>query len=432
MKKIISLILCVAMMCGALTAFAGFKDVEDNIAIETLEALGVIEGDEKGNFNPDSYITRAEACAIAVRVIADQIIVYPADRFEDVPYLTWYRAYVDTAYNMGIMQGYGEGKFVPMDNVTYDQMITIITNMLGYNVSYLAGIWPENVNRVAYAFDLYKNVTGKGANYATRADVAQMLYNALNVEMVSTEFFIPTGDTLLSKMGYSIDDAVMIDDDFDTFGHYTLTYKEGKKTIKTGIIISEEVMASYKNGYLTTADGDKIKVSSLDKDVEFYHNGEKSSTIWSKKNDYKIISLNGEIVNIVLWTISDNEIYNLTDEELEDMFTYIDLYDYEKNESVVTSYGEFAFISNDYEDFDVICDQWKKHDYLIADDFKFDYENYLTDEDAESVEYIRVYFDYLGNPVVIRFYDEDDERVIATESKNEYKIVEFNEDDFIR
>jgi hypothetical protein len=191
-------------------------------------------------------------------------------------------------------------------------------------------------------------------------------------------------------------------------------------------------MASYKNGYLTTADGDKIKVSSLDKDVEFYHNGEKSSTIWSKKNDYKIISLNGEIVNIVLWTISDNEIYNLTDEELEDMFIYIDLYDYEKNESVVTSYGEFAFVSNDYEEFDVICDQWKKHDYLIADDFKFDYEDYLTDEDAESVEYIRVYFDYLGNPVVIRFYDEDDERVIATESKNEYKIVEFNEDDFIR
>ena len=120
MKKIISLILCVAMMCGALTAFAGFKDVENNIAIETLEALGVVEGDEKGNFNPDSYITRAEACAIAVRAIADQIIVYPADRFEDVPYLTWYRAYVDTAYNMGIMQGYGEGKFGPMDNVTYD------------------------------------------------------------------------------------------------------------------------------------------------------------------------------------------------------------------------------------------------------------------------------------------------------------------------
>ena len=43
-----------------------------------------------------------------------------------------------------------------------------------------------------------------------------------------------------------------------------------------------------------------------------------------------------------------------------------------------------------------------------------------------------IYFDYFGNPVVIRFYDEDGERVIATESTSENNIVYFDEDDFIR
>ena len=114
------------------------------------------------------------------------------------------------------------------------------------------------------------------------------------------------------------------------------------------------------------------------------------------------------------------------------MFDYIDIYDYVENESVITSYGEFAFISNDVESFEVEKDYYKKHYYLFADEFVFDYEAYLTDEDAEKICYMDIYFDYFGTPVVIRFYDEDGERVIATESTSEHNIVYFDEDDFIR
>ena len=41
-----------------------YPDVEDNAsyaeAVETLNVLGIMIGDEKGNFNPEASITRAE------------------------------------------------------------------------------------------------------------------------------------------------------------------------------------------------------------------------------------------------------------------------------------------------------------------------------------------------------------------------------------
>lgn len=439
MKKIISLILCVAMMCGALTAFAGFKDVEDNIAIDTLHALGVVDGDGTGKFNPDAEITRAEMCKIVVEALNLSTVVYPSDLFIDVPY-NWAHPYIYTARHHSIIRGYGDGKFGPTDPVTYDQAMTIILNALGYKDAYLVGTWPSNVQIAGAQLKLYANVENKGAVPATRADVAQMLYNALNVpcvEIVPNIFGYPqvkdTDDTFLTKMGYTaIEDSDPIIDDFDTFGHYVLTYKQGKKPIKTDIIISKEIAATYKNGYLTTADGEKIKVSGL-KDVDFFYNGEETASLKTGKNyEYKVITLNDEIKNIVVWGASITEIYNKTAEEIEDMFDYIDIYDYVENESVITSYGEFAFISNDVESFEVEVDRYKNHYYLFADEFGFDYEAYLTDEDAEKVCYMDIYFDYFGNPVVIRFYDEDGERVIATESTSDNNIVYFDEDDFIR
>lgn len=435
MKKIVSLILCVVMLCGALTAFAGFKDVEDNIAIDTLHALGVIDGDGTGKFNPDAEITRAEMCKIIVEALNLSTVVYPSDLFTDVPY-NWAHPYIYTARHHGVIRGYGDGRFGPTDPVTYDQAMTIILNALGYKDTYLGGTWPSNVQIAGAQLKLYANIENKGNVPATRADVAQMLYNALNVpcvEIVPNIFGYPqvkeTKDTFLTKMGYTIiEDSDPITDDFDTFGHYVLIYKQGKKPIKTDIIISKEISATYKNGYLTTTDGEKIKISNL-KDVNFYFNGEKTtSLVKNKKYDYKIITLNDEIKNIVVWGDAITEIYDFTDEEIEKMFDYIDIYDYEKNESVITSYGEFAFISNDVESFEVEVDRYKNHYYLFADEFGFDYETYLTDEDAENVKYINIYLDYFGNPVIVCFYNEDDERIYAIDKT----IVYFDEDDFIR
>ena len=124
MKKIVSLILCVAMMCGALTAFAGFEDVDtDHVnyeAIETLESLGLVNGTSEDVYDPNKGLTRAEFAAMMVRAIGIEGF-YPSFNcpFTDVVVTDWYYNYVNLAYANNIIRGYGDGKFGPNDSLTY-------------------------------------------------------------------------------------------------------------------------------------------------------------------------------------------------------------------------------------------------------------------------------------------------------------------------
>jgi hypothetical protein len=75
LKKILATALAAAMIFGlASTAFAAaaFPDlagVTNGSAITRLKALGIVKGDELGNFNPNNPINRAEFTAMVVRML---------------------------------------------------------------------------------------------------------------------------------------------------------------------------------------------------------------------------------------------------------------------------------------------------------------------------------------------------------------------------
>mgnify|MGYP000245372625 CR=1 FL=1 len=68
LKKTLCLVLCLAMMAGlCVFASADFKDqdkVKNEEAVAVLTGIGVIQGDDKGNFNPEGTLTRAEAAEL--------------------------------------------------------------------------------------------------------------------------------------------------------------------------------------------------------------------------------------------------------------------------------------------------------------------------------------------------------------------------------
>ena len=75
LKKILALVLALVMSLSLMmtaSAATDFKDdgsIEDyRLAIEVLHGLGVFNGDQDGNFNPKSEITRAEVAAIIYRI----------------------------------------------------------------------------------------------------------------------------------------------------------------------------------------------------------------------------------------------------------------------------------------------------------------------------------------------------------------------------
>lgn len=213
MKKIVAIILAVIMiMSFATVAFAanGFTDISNSKnkeAIETLYELGVIDGYSKTKFGPKLTLSRAEACAIMVRALYGDKTVHWTNSFTDVPARAWYASYVDVAVYYDIMHGHNATTFAPDEDITYDQMVTLVLNALGYNAPQLSGTWPENVQRIANVLGLYDNTSRFvfGSDAITREDACQMLYNALNcyvVEYVRGRI-VETDQTLYEAMGFS-------------------------------------------------------------------------------------------------------------------------------------------------------------------------------------------------------------------------------------
>ena len=213
MKKFIAIIMAVIMVMSFTTiAFAtsGFTDISKSkyeTAINELYDLGIVNGYSTTKFGTNYTLTRAEACTIIVRALYGEKTVPDVINFTDVSYRDWFYDYVNTAVYYNIMHGHNATTFAPNDEITYDQMATLVLNALGYNAPKLAGKWPTNVRTIADRLNLYTNLPYfiDGSEYITRGEACQMLYNALDcyaVEYVNSRI-IETNYTLYEKMGFS-------------------------------------------------------------------------------------------------------------------------------------------------------------------------------------------------------------------------------------
>ena len=72
MKKLLALVLALVMSMSLVTIsnaadFADAKDIDNKEAVEVMNAIGVLIGDENGKFNPDANLTRSSASCFSAR-----------------------------------------------------------------------------------------------------------------------------------------------------------------------------------------------------------------------------------------------------------------------------------------------------------------------------------------------------------------------------
>lgn len=105
-----------------------FKDVAKHWAKEAVNDMGsrmVIDGIGNGLFEPNRDITRAEFAAIVVRGLG----LKPGtgeNPFSDVKSSAWYSNSIETASAYGLITGYGNDTFRPMEKITREQAMTIV------------------------------------------------------------------------------------------------------------------------------------------------------------------------------------------------------------------------------------------------------------------------------------------------------------------
>ena len=284
MKKFLSVILALAMaMSLSVGAFAAdFNDVSSSHtnyeAIDTLKTLDIVNGYSTTKYGPNDVLTRAQLCTMIVRAVYDDDTHYNSvNVFNDVSVNHWARIYIDTAYNHGVMSGYGNGAFGPEDKLTYTQTARVILNTLGYGKL----DWPLGVNTVAYELGLYDDIAVSDFDAGcTRAHAAQMIYNAFDCETVKEYAgqHFPTKDVFLEDiLGY--EKTIDLTGSAPYVAYKDISVKNGK-TYTTHISAGDTIYFKDSIFKYTLTDSKRAEVKTVDYDsVNYYVNCVDTTTI---------------------------------------------------------------------------------------------------------------------------------------------------------
>ena len=210
LKRALSLLLSSAMVLGMLvmgSSAASYTDVtsEENVeAIEVLKAVGVMTGDENGNFNPDKAVTRNEMAVVMANLLNLDYDYYTGAKtsFTDVP--EWAAKYVAACQANGIIAGYSNTIFGGNDNVTAAQAALMMMKALGY-FQYQGDFendWQLATVKQASKIDLYDGINAGATTAMTRNEIAQLVLNTLEADMV--EFNGTVGTDITTSDGTTI------------------------------------------------------------------------------------------------------------------------------------------------------------------------------------------------------------------------------------
>ena len=207
-KKVLSLVLCVAVMLsvmvmGAGAAFSDQDKIENTEAVDACVALNIIGGYEDGSYHPERNIKRSEITKMICVALnggkEPNVSTNVTPTFNDVrgTNAAWAEGYIESCVAQGIVSGVGGGRFSPNGNVTGSQLAKMLLVCLGYDAGiegFVGNAWATNVNVIASQKGLYEGLENMDTSAAiTRDNAAQMVWNALNAYEVEYKTTIITG-----------------------------------------------------------------------------------------------------------------------------------------------------------------------------------------------------------------------------------------------
>src|SRR5665648_275588 len=194
MKKIISMVLVILMLCSGLAfATAVSSDINGNVyenAITTLVDKGIITGDVDGQFHPDSRLTRAQACIMVVKAMNppdSEVTGTPTQvmqsAFPDMAGYGWVEGYIAYAVNKGIVKGYPDGTFKPGNLVNMEELTTMVIRASGYTDALIGGKYPSNYMEKGTSLGLFNDMVMIMIypTQVTKAMTAKIIFNGLTM-----------------------------------------------------------------------------------------------------------------------------------------------------------------------------------------------------------------------------------------------------------
>lgn len=146
---------------------------------------GIISGDGNGEFRPDDYITRAEF--VKVVVTAKQYVDLEYNKYTDVNENDWFYPVICMASAAGIINGYEDGSFAPNNFITREEASVVMGRAYDLNLTELNDQFLDSYSISSWARPYisamsnngiitgYEDGTFKPLNPISRAETIQIL-----------------------------------------------------------------------------------------------------------------------------------------------------------------------------------------------------------------------------------------------------------------
>ena len=405
LKRALSLLLSSTMVLGMLVmgssavSYADVTSKQNEEAIEVLKTVGIMTGDENGKFNPDAKVTRNEMAVVMCNLLDYTVASYKGTSpFTDVP--EWAEPYVAACYTNGITSGYDKVTYGGNDTVTTGQAALMLLKALGY-FQYSADFgsdWLVETTKNGSTAGLFDGVATGAKEALTRNDVAQMVLNALEADLVKAEkngSDVQVGDIVISGGKATYNSRTGTDSKYAKIDN---TKVDGKYTIQLG----EEL---YK--------GDLVKADGADDDFG------RPSVKWTFENK-EIGTYADDADAVYTATVEKQDLYDLVGSDV-----YNDL-------------------KNGDADFSVVVDGVALKDVKLSDYIVKNNDDDAGDKIIKKGATTEVFIDDDSNDVVITVinsyvaqvdgdYDKNDEELeldILDEAPVDVKDTTLSSDDF--
>jgi hypothetical protein len=189
--------------------------------------------------------------------------------------------------NVGYINGFPDGTYRPNEAVTANQLCQIMLNILGYDIDTTVS-WATAVQAKSFSIGLLKNVSGTVGSACSRQEAAQIIFNALTMNILETNLQgvkVATNETILSKYlnGY-VDTVVVTGNEYASLtdseptdagktevdGDTILNWTTGRDEIGSSYVIWATKGGAQKN--------DTVVYSELSADNAYYETHEATKT----------------------------------------------------------------------------------------------------------------------------------------------------------
>ena len=427
LKRALSLALASVMLLGMMVVGTGasYADVDStkNVeAIEVMQAVGVMTGDDKGNFNPDQKVTRGEMAVVMANLLNLNVkdFIGAKTPFTDVP--EWAVPYVAACYADGITAGISATQYGFNYEVTTAQAALMMMKALGYfqNAKDFGSDWQVATVKQGSKINLFDDITAGASTAMTRNEVAQIALNTLEATMVETDgnstditlpgdISISTGDTkyvdVTSKENYA---KAFSDSAVDNNGTYAVQL--GEKLFDGDLTKNSANDALGRPGYTWDYKNDEIGTYADEADDVVVINNDDTATISSVLTSSDYFNLKASnIASGVSYTLNGDTKTSGTALQAGDV---VEIF---KNDGKVTEVAVARYTLAQIDDVDTD---------VSASDAKNDITAYITlvELDGSSAVGNSTYNDTDINGYVASTYKEDAFLAVALNGAN--KIVD--------